>query len=66
MIAKSNTNSILICFFYRDNLIKDERKSVMKLNSQLTQYLRMKLKKKLIKKKVKLIRPANQINQSNL
>jgi hypothetical protein len=42
MIAKSNTNSILICFFYRDNLIKDERKSVMKLNSQLTQYLRMK------------------------
>ena len=43
MIAKSNTNSILRCFFLdRNNLIKGETKPIMKLNSQLTWYLRMK------------------------
>ena len=29
-------------FLVHDNLIKDEMKSIMKLNSQLSQYLRMK------------------------
>jgi hypothetical protein len=39
-------------FLDNDNLIKDGAKSIIKLNSQLTWYLRMK--KKLIKKKLNL------------
>ena len=41
MITKSNTNSIPRCFLDHDNLIKGEMKLIVKLNSQLTQYLRM-------------------------
>jgi len=54
-------------FWDRDNLLKRETKPVMKLNSQLTQYLRMK-SKKIIKKinKFKLVRPTNQNNKPNL
>jgi hypothetical protein len=37
--------NIKIFFLDWDNLTKGETKPVMKLNSQLTQYLRMKLKK---------------------
>jgi len=37
----------------------------MKLNFQLTQYSKDKIKKKLIKK-VKLVRPVNQVNQPNM
>jgi hypothetical protein len=45
MIAKSNTNSLPRCFFiYNYNLIKGKTKPIMKLNFQLTQYLRMKKK----------------------
>jgi hypothetical protein len=62
MITKSNTNSIPRCFLDHDNLIKGEMKLIVKLNSQLTQYLRMNF----FLKKVKLVRPANQVNQLNL
>jgi len=42
---KLNINPILKCFFLNhDNLIKDKAKPIMKLNSQLTWYLRMKKK----------------------
>ena len=61
---QSNTEMF---FWDRDNLLKRETKPIMKLNSQLTQYLRMK-SKKIIKKinKFKLVRPTNQINKPNL
>ena len=36
MTAKSNTNPISEFFLDCDNLIKDETKIIMKLNSQLT------------------------------
>ena len=57
MITKSNNNSIPRCFLDHDNLIKGEMKLIVKLNSQLTQYLRMNF----FFKKVKLVRPANQV-----
>jgi len=41
MIAKSNTNSILRFFLDHDNLIKGEIKPIMKLISQLIQYIRI-------------------------
>jgi len=45
MIAKSNFNPIPRFFFIdRDNLIKDETKPIIKLNFQLTKYLKMKKK----------------------
>jgi len=43
---KSNINPIPRIFLDHNNLIKDETKSIMKINFQLTQYLRVK--KKLI------------------
>jgi hypothetical protein len=42
MITKLNTNPILRFFLDHDNLIKSKTKSIMKLNSQLTQYIRIK------------------------
>jgi hypothetical protein len=51
-------------FIDRDNIIKDETKPIIKLNSQLTLYLRIKSKKLI--KKVKFARPMNQVNQPNL
>ena len=41
MITKSNTNPIPRCFLNHDNLIKGKIKPIIKLNSQLNQYLRM-------------------------
>jgi len=49
-------------FLKRDNFIKGKAKPIKKLNSSLTQYLRMKLKKKTNLKKVKLVKPANHVN----
>jgi hypothetical protein len=46
-------------FWNLDNLIKGKTKPIMRLDSQLTQYLRMKYKKKTNNKKVKLAKPAN-------
>jgi hypothetical protein len=46
MIVKLNTNSVPRCFIDHDNLIKGETKLIMKLNSQLTEYLRMEFFKK--------------------
>jgi hypothetical protein len=55
-----NTN---IFFLDHDNPIKDETKPIMKLNTQLTQYLRMK--KKLTKIKLNLLDPgAKSTNQT--
>jgi hypothetical protein len=48
MTAKSNTNPIPKNILDCDNIIKDETKSIMKLNSQLIWNLRME--KKLISK----------------
>jgi hypothetical protein len=53
-------------FFDRDNLIKDEMKLVYETEFSIDSVSKDEIKKKLIKKKVKLIRPANQVNQSNL
>ena len=48
MIAKSTINLIPRCFFLdHDNFIKDETEPIIKQNSQLTQYLRMKKKTNL-------------------
>jgi hypothetical protein len=44
-------------FWNLDNLIKGKTKPIMRLDSQLTQYLRMKYKKKLITKKLNLLNP---------
>jgi hypothetical protein len=46
-------------FFYHDNLIKGETKLIMKLNSQLTQYLRMVKKTNL--KKLNLSDPQTKL-----
>jgi hypothetical protein len=55
-----NTN---IFFLDRNNPIKGETKPLMKLNTQLTQYLRMK--KKLTKIKLNLLDPrAKSTNQT--
>jgi hypothetical protein len=42
MIVKSNTNQLSRYFLDNDNLIIGETKPIMKLNFQLTLYLRMK------------------------
>jgi hypothetical protein len=42
MIVKFNINSISRFFLDHNNFIKGKTKLIMKLNSQLTQYLRMK------------------------
>jgi len=44
MITKSNSNPIPRFFLDRDNLIKGKMKSIIKLNSQLIKYLKMKKK----------------------
>jgi hypothetical protein len=44
MIVKSNINPIPRFFLDHHNLIKGETKPIMKLNFQLTQYLRVKKK----------------------
>jgi len=47
MIVKSNNNPIPRFFLDRDNLIKNKTEPIMKLNSQLTQYPRMRKKTNL-------------------
>jgi hypothetical protein len=42
MIVKFNINSISRFFLDHNNFIKSKMKLIMKLNSQLTQYIRMK------------------------